>query len=118
MEQKRQQQIECLLKAEISRIVCTRMRDPLIGFVTITNIQLSKDGRSAKVFFSVLGDETIQDNTLKGLQRARGFIQNELKSRVHLKYHPVLQFQLDRDWSRANQTEEGKENMHHPVDSF
>lgn len=118
MQQKRQQQIECLLKSEISRIVCTRMRDPLIGFVTITNIQLSKDGRSAKVFFSVLGDETDQENTLKGLHRARGFIQNELKSRIHLRYHPILNFILDQDWSGSKQSEEGKENIVQPVGLF
>lgn len=96
---KRSQKVAGLLKAEISNIIRTRIKDPLIGFVTITDVVLSDDLRIAKVYFSVLGEESQKENSLKGLERARTFIQNELGSRVRLRYLPILRFYLDESWT-------------------
>ena len=92
---KRPQRVAGLLKTEISNIIQTRIKDPLVGFVTVTDVVLSEDLRLAKVYISVLGDETQMENSLKGLQRARAFIQKELGSRIRLRYLPVLAFYLD-----------------------
>lgn len=99
MPLKRSQKVACLLKAEISNIIRTRIKDPLVGFVTITDVILSDDLRIAKVYFSVLGEEPQKENSLKGLERARTFIQNELGSRVRLRYLPILRFYLDESWT-------------------
>jgi ribosome-binding factor A len=99
MPTKRSQKIAGLLKAEISNIIQTRLKDPLIGFVTITDITLSDDLRIARVYFSVLGEATQKEKSLRGLERAAAFIQNELGSRVRLRYLPVLHFYLDESWS-------------------
>ena len=96
---KRSRKVAGLLKAEISVIIKTRIKDPLIGFVTVTDVVLSDDLRMAKVYVSVLGDEVQKQNSLKGLERARGFIQRELGSRVRLRYLPVLSFYLDESLS-------------------
>ena len=96
---KRSQKVAGLLKTEISNIIQTRLKDPLVGFVTITDVVLSDDLRIAKVYFSVLGDETQKEKSLKGLERAKAFIQNELGSRVRLRYLPILQFYFDESWN-------------------
>ena len=95
MASRRSHRVAVLLKTEISDIIRKRMRDPLIGFVTITEMVLTDDLRTARVYFSVLGDENQKQDSLKGLQRASTFIQNELGSRVHLRYIPCLEFYFD-----------------------
>ncbi len=98
MSLKRSKKIAGILKAEIGDILQTRIQDPLIGFVTIMDVVLSQDLRMAKIYFSVLGDENQKKNSLKGLERARSFIQNELGTRIRLRYLPVLRFYLDESW--------------------
>lgn len=99
MPTKRSRKVAGLLKAEISNIIQTRLKDPLVGFVTITDITLSDDLRTARVYFSVLGEETQKEKSLKGLERAKTFIQSELGSRIRLRYIPVLYFYIDESWS-------------------
>jgi ribosome-binding factor A len=87
--------VACLLKKEISDILQTRIKDPLIGFVTIMSITLTNDLRIAKVYVSVLGKKEQQETTMRGLIKATSFIQNELSRRVRLRYLPELHFYLD-----------------------
>ncbi len=95
----RSRRVAELLKSEISDIIQRRIKDPLVGFVTITDVVLSDDLKIAKVYFSVLENESKKTDSLKGLERARTFIQNELGQRVRLRYLPVLRFYLDESWS-------------------
>ena len=97
-QSKRCRQVGELLKTEISRILKTRTGDPRIGFVTITDVELTRDLREARVFVSVLGGTDEIKRSLKGLKAARPHIQNELKAVVHLRYLPVLDFRLDERW--------------------
>jgi ribosome-binding factor A len=99
MKSRRSFRVAYLLKAEISEIIRTRIKDPLIGFVTITEVTLTADLRAARVYFSVLGNEEQKQNSLKGLQRASTFIQNELAPKVRLRYLPTLQFYIDDSWT-------------------
>ena len=101
MPSKRSQKVAGLLKAEIGHIIQTRMKDPRIGFVTITDVVLSDDLRIAKVYFSVLGDNVQKEQSMKGLMRGKAFIQNELSSRIRLRYLPVLQFHADESWNHG-----------------
>ena len=87
-----------MIKAEIGNIIQTQIKDPLVGFVTITDVVVSPDLRNAKVYFTVLGDENQKEKSLKGLERARTFIQGELGTRLKMRYLPVLRFFYDESW--------------------
>jgi ribosome-binding factor A len=98
MVSRRSHRVAGLLKAEISDIIRARIKDPLVGFVTVTEVVLTADLRIARVYFTVLGDDEQKQDSIKGLQRASTFIQNELSSRVHLRYLPSLEFYYDDSW--------------------
>jgi len=106
MQTRRCKQIGILLKNEVGRIIQTKLNDPLVGFVTITDIEVSKDLKQAKVFVSVLGNEENEQNAIKGLDRARAFIQNELSQVVRLRYIPILRFMLDTTWKTGARVDE------------
>ena len=109
---KRSVKVAGLLKAEISRIIQTQIKDPLVGFVTITDVVLSDDLKIAKVYFSTLGDEAQQKDSLKGLERARAYIQNELAARVRLRYLPVLRFYADGSWAYGSKIDRIIDDLH------
>lgn len=98
MQTRRCKQVGVMLKTELGRIIQTRLNDPLIGFVTVTEVEVAKDLKHAKVYISVLGEETDERNAVRGLERARTFIQNELKQVVRLRFLPILSFHLDTSW--------------------
>ncbi|MCK4437138.1 30S ribosome-binding factor RbfA, partial [bacterium] len=80
--------------------------DPRIGFITITDVELSRDLRHAKVFISVYGDESEKEKALKGLSSAAGFIRREVGKRVKLRYTPEIVFKWDRSIEKGAQIEE------------
>lgn len=84
-----------LIKREIADILCREVRDPKVGFVTVSSVEVTKDLRTALVRISVLGDEEHRQESLRSLNSAAGFVQKELSSRTRLRYTPKLQFQLD-----------------------
>jgi len=98
MAVKRTKKVSGLIKAEIGQIIQTQIKDPLIGFVTITEVVVSPDLRNAKVYFTVLGDQSQKEKSLRGLERARTFIQGELGKRLTMRYLPVLRFYYDESW--------------------
>ena len=112
MPTKRSQRVAGLLKSEIGAIIQTKMKDPAVGFVTITDVVLSDDLRIAKVYFSVLGDKSQKANSLKGLERAKAYIQNELGSRVRLRYLPILQFFIDETWDYGERIDQILRDLH------
>ncbi|MFC1624157.1 30S ribosome-binding factor RbfA [Candidatus Omnitrophota bacterium] len=92
----RSEKVQVQLKREISRILQEDLKDPRIGFVTVTRIDLTGDLRYAKVYFSVLGDEKNQESGIEGIQSAAGFIRKLIADRLKLKYVPELSFRLDK----------------------
>ena len=72
-----------------------RLKDPRIGFVTITGVETSPDLRRAAVFFSVLGDEEVQIETREALQHAAPHLQARVGGQVRMKFTPRLEFHLD-----------------------
>ena len=72
-----------------------RLKDPCLGFVTITGVDTAPDLRSAKVFYSVLGDEDEAESTARALERATPRVRSEIGKRVRLKYLPELRFEPD-----------------------
>lgn len=95
-----------LIRDEISEILRRDIHDPLIGFVTITEVEVSPDLRHAKVFFSVLGDMEQVQSSIRGLLRARKYINSRLSERLDLRYTPKLRFVLDETAARAQHLEE------------
>ena len=92
----RADQVAGLVRQEIMEIIQRDLKDPRIGFVSITSIRMSPDFRSARVFISVLGDEEAQKASLKGLISAKGLIRHELGKRLqNLKSAPDIHFELD-----------------------
>jgi ribosome-binding factor A len=89
------QKIAELLVREISGILQTELRDPGIGFVTVTGAEVSRDLRFARVFVSVMGDAARKQEALQALDRARPAVQNLLGGRIRLRYMPALRFVLD-----------------------
>ncbi|WP_416826841.1 30S ribosome-binding factor RbfA [Ectobacillus polymachus] len=93
------------MKKEMSDIIGRKIKDPRIGFVTVTDVQVSGDLQLAKVYISVLGDEEQKQNTLKGLAKATGFIRSEIGQRIRLRKTPEITFEFDESISYGNRIE-------------
>jgi ribosome-binding factor A len=91
----RSERVEGQLKKEISKILQEDLKDPRIGFVTITRIELTGDLRYARVYFSIMGDDLVKKEGLKGITSAKGFIRKLIAERINLRYVPELYFKLD-----------------------
>jgi ribosome-binding factor A len=101
MTTRRQEQLGEVIAEELSDLIRTRMKDPRIGFASITDVELSADLRHAKVFVSVLGAPEEQRATLHGLEHAAGFLRHELAQRLNIRYTPEILFRLDESIERG-----------------
>ena len=90
-----------LFKIEDSAILQREMKDPRIGFVSVTDVELSADLRHAKVFVSILGDAAAKAETMATLGNAQGFVRRELARRIRLRYIPAVHFRLDESIERG-----------------
>ncbi len=88
----RPQRVGELIRAEIANMVRTDLHDPAIGFVTITQVNMSHDLRTARVYFSCLGGEEEFERIREGFDRAAGFLRREIGRRCKLRYAPELHF--------------------------
>lgn len=91
----RQEKLGELFAAELSDLMRTRLKDPRVGFASITHVEVSGDLRHAKIFVSVMGSPEDQVATMKGLKHASGYLRHELAERITLRYMPELVFKLD-----------------------
>jgi ribosome-binding factor A len=94
VSQYRRERIKELLKEAISDIL-RQMKDPRIGFASITSVELSGDLRHLKVFVSVLGTDEEKAETAKALQSASGYFRSEVGNRVEIRFTPEIVFRLD-----------------------
>ena len=95
MEGKRSEKVADLIHREISEMLLKTVKDPRIGFVTITRVDVSEDCRSAKVYFSVAGTLEERERSEKGLNSAKGYVRKELGRRIRLRYTPEIIFKFD-----------------------
>lgn len=98
---KRAERVGDQIRIEIADILARRIRDPRIGFVTVTAVEVTDDLRHAKIFISLLNGKAQQSKTLQGLSKASGFIRTELGKRLRLKFLPELSFHLDQSGQKA-----------------
>jgi ribosome-binding factor A len=92
----RHDKITQVIKREISNIIHDELKDPRLGFVTITRVEMTADLRCAKVFFSVLGKEAERKKTKEALDSASGYIRRLIAQRIRLRFTPEIMFREDR----------------------
>ena len=83
------------MKKEVMDIINNKVKDPRVGFITITDVELTNDLSQAKVFLTVLGNKKEVNDTFKALDKAKGFIKSELGSRMRLRIVPCLLYTSD-----------------------
>lgn len=93
------------MKKELGEIISRKIKDPRVGFVTVTDVQVTGDLQQAKVFISVLGNDEEKENTLKGLAKATGFIRSEIGQRIRLRKTPEISFEFDESIQYGNKIE-------------
>lgn len=94
------------IQEELGRIFARGLKDPRVGFVTLTGVELSPDLRYGKVFYSVLGTEEEKKETAEGLKAATGFLKREVGRALSLRYVPELRFIYDDSAERSARIEE------------
>ena len=95
MQRARIERVEQQFRQEIATIIHQELKDPRLGFVTITRMELSKDLRHGRVLFSCLGGEADRASSQEALEHSAGFIHSLLKKRFRLKVIPALTFRYD-----------------------
>ncbi len=104
MASQRIERVQKLLRSEVSSILLRKLKDPRVGIVTITEVDVSPDLKTARVFFSVLKEDESEEEALAGLKSAAGFIRSELMRVLHLRPMPMLEFELDASLARGART--------------
>ena len=105
MRTARMRRVDEAMRQVLGDVLAQDLKDPRIGFVTVTDVKTSSDLRHARVYVSVLGTPPEQEATLDGLRSAHGFLQGRVGSELRLKRTPELTFQLDQTAERAARLE-------------
>jgi ribosome-binding factor A len=101
MKRERMGRIDTELQRELARLISTELKDPRLGFVTVTRVEITNDLQSAKVFVSIIGDRHVAKQSMEALENARGFLRGELGHAVSLRHTPSISFVEDRSTERA-----------------
>ena len=101
MSFKRADRVSEAIKREVGVMLTQEVKDPGIHFVTVTAVETTDDLRHVKIFVSILGDEKARQESMEGLERAKGFIRGEIGKRLQLRYAPEIQFRLDTSLDHA-----------------
>ena len=102
----RPEKLEDQIQFLLANLIQRNVKDPELGFVTLTAVRLTGDRGIAKVYYSVLGGEAQAEPTKKALQRASGFLRSHLAKRLSLRRVPELRFFLDGSIEEGNKMEE------------
>jgi ribosome-binding factor A len=89
------------LQREIAGLISTELKDPRLGFVTVTRVEITNDLRSAKVYVSIIGDRHVAKQSMIALDHAKGFLRGEVGHKVALRHTPELIFVEDRTTEKA-----------------
>jgi ribosome-binding factor A len=97
----RMRRVDTAVRQVVGDVVSQDLKDPRVGFVTVTDVKTSPDLRHARVYVSVLGTPDEQEASLEGLRSAHGFLQRRVAGELRLKHTPELEFVLDHTAERA-----------------
>src|SRR5436309_3078037 len=95
MDQRRTIKVSEAVREELAEIVGFELDDPRLGDVDVTNVQVTPDSRHATVKIDIHGDDKAQNQSLKALEHAAGYLRHELASRLQLRHVPELHFERD-----------------------
>mgnify|MGYP000858043754 FL=1 len=114
MESKRPERVADLLQREVADILLRRVKDPRVSSVTVTAIEVSRDLQNATVFFCLTGtsDAAVLETALEGLNKAKGFMRQELGKRLRLRYVPQLAFRYDSSLDYGQKIERILKELH------
>ena len=101
MTSRRTQKAAEAIREVVSMAILTELKDPRVANVTVTYVEVTPDMRQAKIHVSIMGDETKQKLTLRGLQNAAGFLQSKVAKRIDTRYTPRIEFMLDLGVKRS-----------------
>jgi len=99
--QGRPQRLGDLIQREVAELIRLEVRDPRVGMITITSVDVSPDMSHAKIFFTVLEKDKLQD-TVQGLARSAGFLRSQLAKRIKMYTTPELRFAYDESVERGD----------------
>ena len=91
----RQEKLAEQITQEVSDLLRTKVKDPRVGFASITHVEVSGDLRHVKIFVSVMAEEAEKKQTIEALKHATGFIRHELAARLTIRFMPEIIFKLD-----------------------
>lgn len=117
MESQRASRVGEQIHKEISALLVRGLKDPRIGFVTITAVDVTSDLHLARIYFTVMGDEGVRRETEKGLHSSVPFLRRELGRRLRMRYSPDLVFQYDTSLEYGNRIEALIKEIHESPDS-
>lgn len=115
---RRTRQVGELLKEELDDIIRREVKDPRIGFFSITRVEVPTDLRTARVFVSVFGEDEERAVTLAALEKASGFIRHHLKPRLRMRQVPELEFRDDRSMEYAHQIAQALREVREQDEAF
>lgn len=104
------------MKKELSEIISRKLKDPRIGFVTVTDVEVTGDLQQATVYISVLGNDAEKEQTLLGLSKSKGFIRSEIGQRIRLRKTPELSFEIDSSVAYGNRIDSLLRDIKEPND--
>lgn len=102
MAELRANRVAVQMQKELGDILTRKIKDPRVGFVTVTDVEVTGDLQQAKVFISVLGTDKEKKDTLMGLAKASGFIRAEIGQRIRLRKTPEIAFEIDEAFEYGN----------------
>lgn len=108
----RTERVSDLIKDEISRLLLREVRDPRVGFVTITGATVSPDLKNVQVFVSILGEPGTRQESLKALNSAAGYFKRTLFRNLRLRFAPTILFRLDESLDRGDRIERVLREIH------
>jgi ribosome-binding factor A len=114
MSGSRMRRVDEAVRAVLSDVITQDLKDPRVGFVTVTAVKTSPDLRHARVYVSVLGDEAVREDSLTGLRSAHGYLQRRVASELRLKHTPALEFAYDETTERGMRIGELLEDHQRP----
>lgn len=100
------------IRREVSNIIQEELKDPRIGFTTVTKVEITPDLKYAKIYYTVLGDEKTRKSTEIALRNAKGFIKNLIGDRLKLKFMPELTFKMDKTFEYQERIDKILDKIH------
>lgn len=116
MQTRRTQRVADLILQEAAGILQKDVKDPRVGFVTLTGVTVAADLRSAKIFYTVLGEEANREASARGLASATPFVRREIAHRLRLRAAPEIRFLYDDSIEKTLHLQEMLEEISHGPD--